>query len=46
MLSPVTLGTVKLTIKINQDSYKAIKSVKVTTKLGRQKRLEDRPGEQ
>lgn len=36
MLSPVTLGTVKLTIKPNQDSYQAIKSVEAASYRARE----------
>lgn len=35
----MTLGTVKLTIKTNQDTHQQIKSVEVALKLGSKKRL-------
>lgn len=35
----MTLGTVKLTIKTNQDTYQQIRSVEVALKLGSKKRL-------
>lgn len=37
----MTLGTVKLTIKNNQDTYQQIKSVEVALKLGSKERLKE-----
>lgn len=42
----MTLGTVKLTIKTNQDTYQPIKSVEVSLKLGSKKRLKECLGDQ
>lgn len=42
----MTPGTVKLTIKTNQDTYQQIKSVEVTLKLGSKKRLKECLGDE